>query len=87
MATTSSKRWFSLEAKLDVMNQCLSGLVLLEDQARCDDVYGLDEELWEMVPKPVLVVFFYLLTNKYGEERLQPQKKKKSEVRSNKPTQ
>ncbi|KAL5054439.1 hypothetical protein RYX36_035121 [Vicia faba] len=48
MATASSKRWFSLEAKPDVMNQCLSGIVLPEDQARCIDVYGMDEELWEM---------------------------------------
>ncbi|KAL5074776.1 hypothetical protein RYX36_013760 [Vicia faba] len=76
MATASSKRWFSLEAKPDIMNQCLSGLVLSEDQARCDDVYGLDEELWKMVPKPVLAVFFYLLTNKSEEERLQQNKKK-----------
>ncbi|KAL5075962.1 hypothetical protein RYX36_014946, partial [Vicia faba] len=77
MATASSKRWISLEVKPDVMNQCLSGLVLLEDQARCDDVYGLNEELLEMVPKPVLAVFFlYLLTNKSKEERLQQNKKK-----------
>ncbi|KAL5070526.1 hypothetical protein RYX36_021413, partial [Vicia faba] len=54
MVTTSSKRWLSLKAKPDVMNQCLSGLILSEDQARCDDVYRLDEEILEMVPKPVL---------------------------------
>ncbi|KAL5098518.1 hypothetical protein RYX36_002845 [Vicia faba] len=79
MPTPSSKRWLSLEANPDVMNHFLSGLVLPEGQARCDDVYGLDEELLEMVPKPFLdVLFLYPLTAKSEEERLQQNKGKRN---------
>lgn len=40
------------------MVQFLWGLGLLEDEAECYDVYGLDEELLAIVPKPVLAVLF-----------------------------
>ncbi|KAI8568626.1 hypothetical protein RHMOL_Rhmol02G0215000 [Rhododendron molle] len=49
----------------------LWGLGLRENEAECYDVYGLDEDLLEMVPKPVLaVVFLYPLTAKTEEERI-----------------
>ncbi|PSS11579.1 Ubiquitin carboxyl-terminal hydrolase [Actinidia chinensis var. chinensis] len=67
----SAKRWLPLEANPDVMNQFLWGLGLPEDEAECCDVYGLDEELLEMVPKPVLaVLFLYPITAKSEEERM-----------------
>ncbi|KAL0329445.1 UNVERIFIED_CONTAM: Ubiquitin carboxyl-terminal hydrolase 3 [Sesamum radiatum] len=50
--TASTKRWLPLEANPDVMNQFLWGLGVAPDEAECFDVYGLDEELLEMVPKP-----------------------------------
>ncbi|PSR93464.1 Ubiquitin carboxyl-terminal hydrolase [Actinidia chinensis var. chinensis] len=67
----SAKRWLPLEANPDVMNQFLWGLGLPENEAECYDVYGLDEELLEMVPKPVLaVLFLYPITAKSEEERI-----------------
>ncbi|KAF3340415.1 ubiquitin carboxyl-terminal hydrolase isozyme L3-like isoform X2 [Carex littledalei] len=54
----SSKRWLPLEANPDVMNQYIWGLGVPEEEAEFNDVYGLDEELLEMVPKPVLAVLF-----------------------------
>ncbi|CAK9185727.1 unnamed protein product [Ilex paraguariensis] len=54
----STKRWLPLEANPDVMNQFFWGLGVPPDEAECYDVYGLDDELLEMVPKPVLAVLF-----------------------------
>ncbi|OWM88342.1 ubiquitin carboxyl-terminal hydrolase 3 [Punica granatum] len=73
--SSSSKRWLPLEANPDVMNQFLWGLGLPENEAECFDVFGLDEELLEMVPKPVLaVLFLYPLTSLSEEERMQQDK-------------
>ncbi|XP_062147348.1 ubiquitin carboxyl-terminal hydrolase 3 [Alnus glutinosa] len=79
----AAKKWLPLEANPDVMNQFLWGLGLQEGEAECFDVYGLDLELLEMVPKPVLaVVFLYPLTSQSEEERiLQANEKKESSSR------
>ncbi|KAL6954561.1 Ubiquitin carboxyl-terminal hydrolase 3 [Sarracenia purpurea var. burkii] len=67
----SAKKWLPLEANPDIMNQFLWGLGLPKDEAECYDVYGLDEELLEMVPKPVLaVLFLYPITTQSEEERI-----------------
>ncbi|KAL8124557.1 hypothetical protein AgCh_012275 [Apium graveolens] len=43
-----------------------------EKKSGCYDVYGLDEKLLEMVPKPVLaVLFLYPLTSQSERERIQ----------------
>jgi ubiquitin carboxyl-terminal hydrolase L3 len=53
------------------MNQFLWGLGLAMREVECFDVYGFDEELLEMVPKPVLaVLFLYPITSKTEEERI-----------------
>ncbi|KAL8064636.1 hypothetical protein ABFX02_01G103900 [Erythranthe guttata] len=68
----SAKRWLPLEANPDVMNQFLWGLGVAPGEAECFDVYGLDDELLEMVPKPVLaVLFLYPLTKQSEEERIE----------------
>ncbi|XP_074577871.1 ubiquitin carboxyl-terminal hydrolase 3-like [Curcuma longa] len=55
---SEKKRWLPLEANPDVMNQFIWGLGVPEDEVEFNDVYGLEEELLEMVPKPVLAVLF-----------------------------
>ncbi|KAL3499674.1 hypothetical protein ACH5RR_038767 [Cinchona calisaya] len=67
----SAKRWLPLEANPDVMNQFLWGLGVPPDDAECYDVFGLDEELLEMVPKPVLaVLFLFPITQQSEEDRI-----------------
>ncbi|XP_016187823.1 ubiquitin carboxyl-terminal hydrolase 3 isoform X2 [Arachis ipaensis] len=74
----SAKRWLPLEANPDVINQFLWGLGLPPDEAESCDVYGLDDDLLQMVPSPVLaVLFLYPLTSKTEEERLQQENKKR----------
>lgn len=40
------------------VEQFIWGLGVPEDEVELYDVYGLDDELLEMVPKPVLAVIF-----------------------------
>ncbi|CAO2837857.1 unnamed protein product [Amaranthus hypochondriacus] len=69
--TYAKKRWLPLEANPDVMNQFLLGLGLPEEEAECNDVYGFEDELLEMIPKPVLaVLLLYPLTAESEAERV-----------------
>ncbi|KAL9260191.1 Ubiquitin carboxyl-terminal hydrolase 3-like protein [Drosera capensis] len=76
--SASAKWWLPLEANPDVMNQFLWGLGLPEEEAECYDVYGLDEDLLEMVPKPVLaVLFLFPITAEIEAERMKEDSIKK----------
>nr|XP_029116666.1 ubiquitin carboxyl-terminal hydrolase 3 isoform X6 [Elaeis guineensis] len=55
---TAAQKWLPLESNPDVMNQFIWGLGVPKDEVELYDVYGLDDELLEMVPKPVLAVIF-----------------------------
>ncbi|XLR69398.1 hypothetical protein S83_020070 [Arachis hypogaea] len=60
------------------MNFSSYGLGLPPDEAESCDVYGLDDDLLQMVPSPVLsVLFLYPLTSKTEEERLQQENEKR----------
>ncbi|CAN4078044.1 unnamed protein product [Withania somnifera] len=76
-----AKKFLPLEANPDVMNQFLWGLGVPPDEAECYDVYGLDEELLETVPKPVLaVLFLYPLTSQSEAERVQQDSQTKDPI-------
>ena len=49
---------FTLKSPLFLKEQFMWRLGVPESEAELYDVYGLDEELLEMVPKPVLAVIF-----------------------------
>lgn len=52
----TSARWLPLESNPDVINKYVSNMGVSTDQYEFVDIYGLDPELLQLVPKPVLAV-------------------------------
>eukprot|EP01023_Acetabularia_acetabulum_P002153 TRINITY_DN10827_c0_g2_i3.p2 TRINITY_DN10827_c0_g2~~TRINITY_DN10827_c0_g2_i3.p2 ORF type:complete len:245 (-),score=58.49 TRINITY_DN10827_c0_g2_i3:1175-1909(-) len=55
-STSSHKRWLPLESNPDVINQFVKKLGLDLSLFKFQDVYGLDDELLQFLPQPVLAL-------------------------------
>ncbi|XP_057861528.2 ubiquitin carboxyl-terminal hydrolase 3 isoform X2 [Cryptomeria japonica] len=75
-----AKRWLPLEANPEVINQFMWGLGVPEEEAEFCDVYGFDDELLDMVPKPVLAVLFLYPLNQATEGTEEGQKESSSNL-------
>lgn len=71
---SGTKKWVPLESNPDVLNGFAAKLGLNTKQYHFCDVYGLDQDLLNMVPRPVLAVLvLFPITDKTESARVQQQ--------------
>ncbi|EGC40302.1 hypothetical protein DICPUDRAFT_146855 [Dictyostelium purpureum] len=65
----TQKNWIPLEANPDVLTSFMQNLGVSKDWEFCD-IYGTEDELLDMVPKPcAAVLLLFPITNAYEEKR------------------
>lgn len=76
-------KWVPLESNPEVLNKYVTNLGVSTDKFEFVDIYGLDKELLDMVPKPVLAILLlfpitknYIEYQKKFEETADPSTKK-----------
>ena len=65
---STSQRWLPIESNPDVMNKFLENCGLPSEKWAITDVYGLDEALLALLPRPVLsLMLLFPINEKYEE--------------------
>ncbi|XP_012555781.1 ubiquitin carboxyl-terminal hydrolase isozyme L3 isoform X1 [Hydra vulgaris] len=73
-------RWLPLESNPDVMNRYIKALGVDTDKWKFVDVYGLDDELLEMVPHPACaILLLFPINSNYEKNRIEEEEKVRSE--------
>ncbi|EFA84077.1 peptidase C12 family protein [Heterostelium album PN500] len=82
----TQKNWVPLEANPEVLTSFMQNLGVPEEWEFCD-IYGIDSELLDMVPKPcIAVLLLFPITNSYEQQRykLEDDIKSKGQIVSDK---